>query len=156
MRKKHQMAQNMFVIEINQHFNAEPSDVFPVLSDHEHFGKLVGANIRRIQQGQAPFANGMGSVRRIHVFPGVSFEETITDFLPGQLIEYKVTKGSPIKNHVGTLRFSSPSTGQTLLNYTIVFEPKLPVPGWGSLLRRIIEQPIRKGLADYANALSKA
>ena len=58
-------------------------------------------------------------------------------------------KGSPIKNHRGRMEFSD-EQGQTRLNYTIDFEPRLPFVLLGSILEKAIEKPIRDGLKRLA------
>lgn len=140
----------MLQIEIQQVFDQPLDEVFSVLSDHVHLGHIVGADIQRIVDSNSADINGLGSVRRISSFIIPAFEETIVNFKPNELIEYTVSKGSPIKNHLGSLRFSQ-QNNQTLLDYTIAFEPKINLPGWGRLLAVLIRAPIAKGLKKYAN-----
>ena len=144
----------MFKIEIRQSFPQRIESVFSTLADHESFGKIIGANIARIAVSKSEHENGVGSVRRIVPFPTGAFEETVTRYEPDALIEYKVTKGSPIKDHVGCLQFSTNAQGETELFYTICFNPKLAIPGWGALLSWIIRSPIEKGLVNYARSES--
>ena len=145
------MAQQQIIIE--QDFPAPVSEVFAVLSDHEELGRVLGANIRRVRDADGPRVNGIGSVRRIKS-PGVpAFEETVTVFEPNRKIEYTVTKGSPIKNHLGRLEFSETGNG-THLHYTIQFEPKLALPLWGRILHLAIRGPIAKGLQRFAESLA--
>ena len=70
-------------------------------------------------------------------------------FEPNQLMEYVVSKGSPIKNHKGRMEFFD-EQGKTRLNYTIDFEPKLPFVFFGSIIKNAIESPIRDGLKRLA------
>jgi hypothetical protein len=144
----------MPTITLQQHFNAPRQAIFDTLCDHVQFGRLTGARIQRIKDGKAPFPNGLGSVRRISVFPAPAFEETVVAFASGEYMEYRVTKGSPIKNHTGRLVFSD-DNGGTLLNYTITFEPKLPLPFLGGLLKLAIEVPIARGLRRFAATLKR-
>lgn len=141
----------MLQIDIQQRFTQSLEDVFSILSDHEQFGRVVGAKVVRIVDSQTEFVNGVGSVRRISKFLVPAFEETITGFEPNKLIEYRVSKGSPIKQHLGRLEFSR-EDGQTLLNYRITFEPKLAIPGLGDLLVRLIGEPIKLGLERFADS----
>ncbi len=139
-------------IKITQNFAVPVAQLFADLSDHRTFGQIVGANIKRIRPSQQSNKNGLGSVRRITLLPGLSFEESIIEFQTNQLIAYQVTRGSPIKNHRGELLFSAMGTGSKLV-YTIQFEPKLSLPLWGQVLKALIEQPIKKGLENYAKGL---
>ena len=136
-------------IKMKQTFNAPLSTVFAKLSDHEAFGKICGIKITRTVDG-ADGENGLGSVRRINIGPLPSFEETITGFTPNEFIQYKITKGSPIKNHVGELRFSEDG-GQTTLEYNIELESKIPLTT--GIIKRSLEQGISKGLKKYADSL---
>jgi uncharacterized protein YndB with AHSA1/START domain len=132
-------------IKITQLFNAPVNTIFSLLTDHEAFGKVINANIKRVVDSQGENKNGLGSVRRVSAFPAPAFEETVVTFEPNQLMEYRVSRGSPIKNHKGRMEFTG-EQGQTRLNYTINFEPKLPFLFFGSILKKVIEKSIRDGL----------
>jgi len=137
-------------INMQQKFNAPVKEVFEVLSDHQKFGKICGINMQRTKDGDDG-ANGLGSVRTINVGPLPSFEETITDFVPNVFIQYKITKGSPIKNHVGELKFSE-ENGITTLDYQIQLESKIPFTS--SLIKTALENGISKGLGKYAKSFA--
>lgn len=132
-------------IEITQSFNAPVETVFNILTDHRAFGQVINANIERVVDSQGENKNGLGSVRRISAFPAPAFEETVVTFEPDRLMEYVVSKGSPIKNHKGRMDFSDEG-GKTRLNYTIDFEPKRPFIFFGSIIKRAIEKSMRDGL----------
>lgn len=100
--------------------------VFAFFADHERFVTLLGGRCRRIKDGQGD-ANGLGSVRSIGPGP-LAFEETIVTFEPNKRIEYTVTRGSPIKNHLGTIDFRSDGD-VTVVDYVIRFDAKLPFIG---------------------------
>ena len=87
----------------------------------------------------------MGSVRQISSFPVPAFEETVITFQPNALMEYVVSKGSPIKNHTGRMEFSEEG-GETKLSYSIDFDPRLPFALLGFVLKSAIERPIRQSL----------
>lgn len=76
-------------------------------------------------------------------------EETVVTYEPGRLMEYVVSKGSPIKNHSGRMEFSE-ERGKTRLLYTIDFEPKLPFVLFGAILKQAIDKPIRRGIERLA------
>ena len=140
------MAKNF--AQMNVSFNAPVQAVFAELSDHEKMGAVLGAKVRRIKDGKGDI-NGIGSVRRITPVPLADFEETVTGFEPNKLIEYTVTKGSPIKNHLGRMVFSEEG-GKTHLHYTIQFDMKLGIPFTGFLLKTILETVITSGLHKLA------
>jgi uncharacterized protein YndB with AHSA1/START domain len=132
-------------IEIRQSFNAPVETIFNILTDHESFGKVIATKIQRVVDSQEENKNGVGSVRRISSFPVPAFEETVITFEPNQLMEYVVSKGSPIKNHKGRMEFSE-EEGKTKLCYSIDFDPKLLLTLLGSVLKTAIEKPIRQSL----------
>jgi len=141
-------------IIIRLSFNAPVETIFNILTDHESFGQVINARIKRVVDGQGENKNGVGSVRRISAFPAPAFEETVVTFEPNQLMEYVISKGSPIKNHKGRMEFSD-DQGQTRLNYAIDFEPKLPFLPLGSIIKKAIEKPIRDGLQKLAKQYEK-
>jgi uncharacterized protein YndB with AHSA1/START domain len=145
MRRQH--------IEIRQRFNAPVEEIFRVLTDHESFGEVVGANIRRVVDSPGENKNGVGSVRRISSFPVPAFEETVITYEPNQLMEYVVSRGSPIKNHTGRMQFSE-EQGKTTLFYTIEFEPRMPFLFLGSVIKQAVDKPIRRGIARLAERVS--
>ena len=139
----------MSKITMNQQFNAPVEQVFSTLSDHETFGKICGIKMSRIKDGEGVL-NGLGSIRKINIGPLPSFQETITGFKANEFIQYKITQGSPIKNHVGELRFTE-NNGKTSLEYTIELESKIPLTT--GLIKTALQNGISKGLKKYAASL---
>lgn len=136
-----------FRISLEKDFPFPVQKVFADLADHESFGRIAGAPIERIVAGSGPTgANGLGSVRRIGVGP-LGFEETIVGFEQDTLIEYRITKGSPLRNHLGRMRFSPRGTGSHL-SYEIVFEMRVPL--LGHVIRRVLSDSLDKALTRYA------
>ena len=83
-------------IVIKQVFNASVDTVFSILTDYEAFGRIINAKMKRVVDAGDENKNGLGSVRRIYLLPGLTFEESVVTFEPNRLMEYRVTKGSPI------------------------------------------------------------
>ncbi|MEN8211728.1 MAG: SRPBCC family protein [Thermodesulfobacteriota bacterium] len=136
-------------IEIIQIFNAPVGNIFNLLTDHESFGRIIKTKIRRVVDSNNENKNGKGSVRKVNVFPLPAFEESVITFDPNNVMEYVVSKGSPIKNHKGRMEFLS-EHGKTRLIYTIDFEPKLPFFFLGGVLKKAIEKPLKKGFVQLA------
>lgn len=135
-------------INIQQDFNAPISTVFSTIGDHEKLGKLVGVKMTRIKDGTDAI-NGTGSVRKLALLPPI--EETVTKYIENELIEYTVSNTTPIKNHLGTLKFTE-KDGVTRLNYTIVFESR--IPGLGGIVKKALGTGLAKGLKKYAKSLA--
>lgn len=130
-------------IEIVQEFALPVEKLFSYLSEHENLAAIFApAKVTRVRNGDSS-RNGVGSVRSLRILVGPPFEETVTAFKENELIEYRITKGGPLKNHHGVMKFY-PFNGGSRLHYTIVFEGKLPVIA--SLIKPPLESSIRKGL----------
>ncbi|HEX4872611.1 MAG TPA: SRPBCC family protein [Nevskiaceae bacterium] len=116
------------LLRFEQFFAAPRETVFAFFSDHQSFGEIWPGRFERIQVAPAgDDPNGLGSVRRVRS-AGMVIEETITAFEPPARIEYRVTRGGPLKNHRGELRFTE-VPGGTQLDYQIEFEPRWPLTG---------------------------
>lgn len=124
-------------------FTSDPATVFDKLSEHENLGPVLGAKITRLSDGTST-RNGVGSVRRLKIGPLPAFEETVTVADPNTLIEYKVTKGSPLKGHWGKQVLTPTADGGTTLEYTIGFD--MAVPGLAPVVGKAIVGALRKGL----------
>ena len=135
-------------IDIRQDFACPVSTLFAFLSDHENLEQVfVPAKIRRVKEGEDS-PNGLGSVRRMRILLAPPFEETVTAFVPDERIEYRITRGSPLRDHHGVMRFSATAEGGSHLHYTIEFAGK--VPGVAPLVKVGLEQAIRRSLARLA------
>jgi len=121
-----------------------PERVFAYLSEHENLDDIFGARITRLRDGTDGHRNGVGSVRELKVGPTPPFEETVTAFVPNELIGYEITKGSPLKNHRGEMRFTTEGES-THLHYEISFGSKLP--GVDLIVAQGLKRNVAKGLA---------
>ncbi len=140
---------NQYHIEIKESFNAPVDVVFARLTDHREFGRVINTDIKCIVKSQDNNKNGKGSVRRIKNFLIPAFEETVTEFEQDKLMGYRLSKGSPIKNHKGRMEFFS-KNNTTYLYYTIDFKVKLPFILLGPLLKKMIEKSLVNGLSTLA------
>ena len=132
-----------YQVRFEQYFAAPRAKVFGWFADHVNLRCVWGGRFQRIKDAtEGPNPNGLGSVREIKLGFS-SFEETIVKFQPPSVIEYTVTRGSPIKNHLGRLVFADADSG-TKLDYTISFDPKIPFTGW--LIARILSGQWRNGV----------
>lgn len=117
----------MHLISTETTFAASPEVVFDHFADHNKFAQIFGASAKRIKDGQDE-PNGLGSVRR--VLPGpLALEETIVKFDRPKQIDYAITKGGPLKNHLGQIRFVA-IDGGTRVDYKIRFKSKVPLLGY--------------------------
>ena len=120
------MAQQEVVMD--GEFAAPRAQVFAAFADHARFGRIMGGRFTRIRDAAGSDPNGAGSVRELRGL-GPAFEETIVTYQPPALIEYTVSRGSPIKNHLGRIEFSDTASGGTRVHYVIRFEPRVPLTG---------------------------
>ncbi|SEQ92822.1 Uncharacterized conserved protein YndB, AHSA1/START domain [Solimonas aquatica] len=115
-------------LRFEEQIAAPIESVFELLADHQRFVALFGSQCTVTRPGDdRAEPNGCGSVRRIG--PGaLSFDETIVHFERPTRIDYVISRGSPLKNHLGSLRLSAQGGG-TRLDYIIRFEGRLPLVG---------------------------
>ncbi|MEZ5074711.1 MAG: SRPBCC family protein [Solirubrobacterales bacterium] len=128
-------------------YDLPPDRVFAYLSEHENLAAMLGARITRLKDGSDGHRNGVGSARELKVGPAPPFEETVTEFVPNELIAYEITKGSPLKDHHGEMRFTPEGDG-THLHYEISFASKLP--GIDLIVAQGLKRNVPKGLAAVA------
>ncbi|HUM51917.1 MAG TPA: hypothetical protein PK431_08880, partial [Chitinophagales bacterium] len=115
----------MKIIDINEEFPFSVEKLFNYLEVHENLATLFAPlNVKTIKHGNTE-KYGVGSIRSLQFAIIPSFEETVTVCKKNELIEYKITKGSPLKNHYGIMKFSSTITGSSL-HYTIEFDSDIP------------------------------
>lgn len=138
-------------VRFEQFFAAPRHRVFAYFADHETFGRLWPGRTRRVRAGDdAAQPNGTGSVREVRA-AGTAFEETITAFEPPERIEYRVTRGGPVKNHLGRLTFAD-ADGGTKLEYVIEFDPRIPFTGGliASILCTAFSRGVQRAVEDLA------
>lgn len=129
-------------IEITQDFALPVERVYSYLAEHENLGPLFGARITRVRDG-ADSRNGVGSVRSLKLSLLPPFEETVTQAVPNELIEYRITKGSPLRDHRGEMRFAPAGSGSRL---TYVIELGAVVPGLDRVVAAGLARALRKNL----------
>ncbi len=130
-------------IEITQDFALPVERVYAYLAEHENLGPLFGAKVVRVKDGDTS-RNGVGSVRSLKLGPLPAFQETITAAKPDELIEYRITQGSPLRDHLGVMEFAAKGAGSTL-RYVITFGAAVPL--LDSVIKLGLERSVRKGLA---------
>ena len=145
----------MKIHEINmyQEFEAPVDIIWEAFNDHVSFGKMMGLKFERIADSKdAGNLNGKGSVRLIKT-PLLSFEETITRSEKPKLIEYRISKGTPLNHHYGTMEFKSLPGGKTALSYNIAIGSKIPL--LAALVKAGLQSNMQAGLKKYAGRIKK-
>jgi uncharacterized protein YndB with AHSA1/START domain len=113
-------------VHIEHDFAKPPERVFAHLAEHENLAEVFGAKITRLRDGDGGERNGVGSVRKLQIGPLPPFEETVTEFAVPQRIVYRITKGSPLRGHVGTMEFAPAPGGGTRFVYDIRIASAIP------------------------------
>ena len=131
-------------VHVSHDFAKPPERVFAYMCEHENLGPLFNAEITRVCDGDTD-RNGVNSVRRLKVGPLPPFEETVHEYVPGERIVYRITKGGPLKDHVGVLEFSPTAGGGTHLEYNIRIASA--IPGLAPIVASGLTRDISKNLA---------
>jgi uncharacterized protein YndB with AHSA1/START domain len=138
-------------VHVEHDFPAPPQVVFDHLAEHENLAPVFGAQITRLKDGDTE-RNGVGSMREVKVGPTPPVEETVTEFEPNELIEYRVTSKGPLKDHVGIMKFSELPDGNTHLDYRIRLSSH--IPGLAGVLKAVLTRGIEKGFAGLDRQLA--
>lgn len=131
-------------VVIDRVFAKPPQAIFAYLSEHENLAELFGAKVTRLRDGEDGNRNGVGSVRKLQIGPLPPFEETVTEFLPDEKIVYRITKGSPLRGHVGVMTFAPEGEQGTHFHYDIRLAS--PIPGLAAIVRASLSRTVAKGL----------
>jgi uncharacterized protein YndB with AHSA1/START domain len=133
-------------VEFDRDFDQPVGRVFGYLAEHENVGPLFGAAVTRVRDGDTS-RNGEGSVRRLRIAVLPSFDETVTVFEPDRRIEYRITRGSPLRGHHGSMAFTPQGQG-CHLRYVITFGAA--VPGLDLIVAAALRRTIERGLDQVA------
>jgi uncharacterized protein YndB with AHSA1/START domain len=130
-------------VQIEHDFHKPPERIFAYLAEHENLAAVFGAKVTRLRDGDAGERNGVGSMRRLQIGPLPPFEETVTEFVAPERIVYRITKGSPLRGHVGTMEFAPTAEG-TRFVYDIRIAS--PIPGIAPLVTASLTRSISRSL----------
>ncbi|HXP28239.1 MAG TPA: SRPBCC family protein [Solirubrobacteraceae bacterium] len=131
-------------VQIEHDFAKAPERIFAYLAEHENLAEVFGAKVTRLCDGDDGERNGVGSVRKLQIGPLPPFEETVTEFDAPRRIVYRITKGSPLRGHVGVMEFSPTVSGGTRFVYDIRIASAVPglAPIVCAALTRSVEQSL--------------
>jgi uncharacterized protein YndB with AHSA1/START domain len=130
-------------VHIEHEFAKPPELIFAQLSEHENLAAVFGAKVTRLRDGEGE-RNGVGSMRKLQIGPLPPFEETVTEFVVPERIVYKITKGSPLRGHLGVMTFAATPSGGTRFVYDIRIAS--PIPGIAPLVRASLTRSIAQAL----------
>ena len=140
----------MKTVHFHNEYSMPVEQLFEHLSEHENLAPLLGMRIERVRDGDSE-RNGVGSVRRLSVSGLLPFEETVTAFVPDERIEYTITKGTPMRDHLGVMEFASTPSGGSAVDYTIRFDSA--IPGLAAAVAAAMNQSVPRGLAKLDGSL---
>lgn len=136
-------------INIVENFPFPVENLFGYLEVHENLEALFFPLKVKTIKGGDEAKYGVGSTRSLFLSIIPPFEETVTKYKKNEFIEYKITKGSPLKDHYGVMKFTSTANGYQL-NYTIQFDSSIP------LLASIVKFGLEKGIVKGLKSLKKS
>jgi uncharacterized protein YndB with AHSA1/START domain len=131
-------------VHIEHEFAKPPQRIFAYLAEHENLAEVFGAKVTRLRDGEDGERNGVGSVRQLQIGLLPPFEETVTEFVPDERIVYRISKGSPLRDHLGVMEFAPAAAGGTRFCYDIRLGS--PVPGLALLVRAALTRSIERSL----------
>jgi uncharacterized protein YndB with AHSA1/START domain len=136
-------------LHVEHDFAKSPERIFGHLAEHENLAAVFGATVVRLNDGEDGNRNGVGSRRQLRIGPLPPFEETVTEFVPCERIVYRITKGGPLRGHVGTMTFVPDGEG-TRFVYDIRIAS--PIPGLAPVVRAMLTRSILASLPAVEEA----
>ena len=141
------------IISVSYEFNAPREAVFAIIADPYKLAAVNSFTVERIKDSTDDDINGVGSVRRLKMGLFRSIDEVITVFDVPELIEYRVLKGVPVKNHVGRMMFVDIGNGRSRVEFFIQFDPVFPGLGIGRILRIGLQRALAASMTKLAYQL---
>jgi uncharacterized protein YndB with AHSA1/START domain len=129
-------------VHVEHVFAKPPERIFAHLAEHENLAEVFGTKVKRLRDGEHD-RNGVGSARELRAGLLPPFEETVTEFVPYERIVYRITKGSPLRGHVGVMTFAPAGEG-TRFVYDIRIASA--IPGVAPLVHASLTRSIERAL----------
>lgn len=141
-------------LQIEHDFKSPVDKVYAFLADHGNLSTIFAPmRVTRIREGHDS-PNGEGSVRRLSLFGLLPpIEETIVEAKPNEVIRYRITNRSPLRNHEGIMRFEPLPSGGTHMVYRIRLESALP--GLAAIVQLALNDGIRRGLKQVDRLIAR-
>jgi uncharacterized protein YndB with AHSA1/START domain len=134
-------------VHVEHRFAKPPEAIFAYLAEHENLAEVFGADITRLRDGEDGQRNGVGSVRQLKIGPLPAFEETVTEFVVPERIVYRITKGSPLRGHVGVMTFAAAAAAAGGTDFVYDIRLASPIPGVAVIVRAALTRSITAALA---------
>jgi len=142
----------MVELEIDQHFSAPPEKVFAAVTDHKRIEDWQKGTRVTIEKPGVPPPNGLGAVRKIRGGPITVYEEVVRWEAP-YIMDYRLIRGFPLRDHLGELRLQPTPEGGTMLYYRIRY--RVPWYAGGSLAGRAFGRQLQRIIAVAMEKLAR-
>lgn len=138
---------------ITEKIRAPIGEVFDRLADHNRMGEYMAADIRRVKDSTVASegVNGTGSVRTLKILGLPDFDETVVKCDKPYCLEYKITRGSPLKNHHGVIRLEE-KNGMVAIDWNISFDMDFG----GLVVEMLLKFAVGSGLTKLKKKLEPA
>ncbi len=130
-------------LTVEMPFSASAEVLWQALSEHEAMPNWWPLKSVSLDREGAEERNGVGAVRCMKGL-GIALEEEVVAWNSGRGYDYRLRRGAPMKNHLGTVRIL-PRGETNLVQWRIEF--RSTIPGGGAitqwLLRKLITHVLR-------------
>ena len=142
----------MIKLEIEQHFSVPPERVFAAVTDHKRIEEWQKGTHVTIETPGVPSPNGLGAVRKISGGPLTVYEEVVRWEEP-YIMDYRLIRGFPLRDHLGELRLQPTPEGGTMLYYRIRY--RVPWYAGGPILGHAFGHQLRRVIAVAMEKLAR-
>lgn len=140
----------MQTIRIQRDFNTDAAIVFDVITDHAAYTNLPGVRRAYLRRAGSSQRRGVGA-ERVLCLPAVCLVERITEYVPGELLGYRIIESPlPIHHFGAQIRLEPLDRDLAYTRVHWISRLRGTTPVGASLLERNIARQMRLG---YAAAL---
>jgi hypothetical protein len=136
---------NVNRIRIVRSVNAPVERVWAIVADP---GASPGAGVD-VTVERPGTDDGTGLARAVKV-GRVTAHEEIIQIGPGYVLRYRMTRGAPVKDYLGSVTLDALPSGGTQVTWDAAFRPNLPGTGW--MIARITERTLNRVLDAIASS----
>ncbi len=142
----------MISLEMARDLPAPPAAVWPHLTQPDLMNAWSHAKIRSLAPGAGGGPGDAGARREVQIavlgLPVARLEEVVEESRPPSRFAYRVTGGTPARDHHATITLEPTPSGGSRLRWKVDF--RFPLPGLGAAAKVLLERQLGESLDRLA------